>query len=1092
MARYLFSGTSRLDGRNGLVRRIAFFILILAVSHFLLSFSSSASAQDYQAAYSAVENLASQIRMDEGAVAQTLSEAMQANHGDLSKWQAIDEKMTALGQTIDRNLPDIGRNLAILRSIDPDRSTPSVGLGRTFEGNLDMARRKKQQLLDMAKEENAKLNKINQMIAKVDRDLLNAAKGLMGATLEGFMPDEISLAGEASIIVLGAYFGPPGIAAAGLAWAAAGTFNSMVNLYYNTKGAADQTKALGGMKQGLQARKAELEKNISTLMAGAREMEQIEQILDKHEKKMNEYKAKISAAVDGWNEQSKAAFEDRKKKLEEEARKRAAEPKPEIRVGLWVYGAGEITPIAPGEYAGEIDSMISQMESYTRGVEDGGDPDNFQIMVLDWYKGISDKYGRAKQDYDKKYEAYGRASETCYQQTWAAWQEAQRAWNALSASCRPWNDSCRAASAAIGARYDAAVKAAYAGLAPYGKALVDPYREMVKLSNIMYRVENAYYPFRDRVDNATRARTREFWNESTAWETKFSDANAKAWDAVSNVPYWIDQWKERAAKLDDQIKYALDWGSNIADVRSSLLATATQLKDLDKTVKESAKKYTEANSERLRVSNQAQGELTSLLNKWGRLIGYYWASNFYISSWYGGSTEFTPHAPDMERNIAYLTERMKNTFKVYEPENLKNAQKMDILGIAAIYENKAQELTFYTDWVDTYRHRLSTAAGALTRISHETTKQGFYANREAGLLSKELSAPPWGPIAQEVEKYVTKEDFAQIPWGRYQPWDGLNVWQKLYAAQQILLTKLGKEARYYIQARSSGWFQPVSPAIMKPLEDAWTNLRKVCERYDALAKPAREEIGNSPEEVLKAAQPVFETYNKMPGLSRNVVAEEHRRFSSAYNWLNTYLTSKLDALKPSLEPPTNSTAVQLDNLILNYSALFEKYKRDQEEAEKRMEEARRQAAEAEKRRQEEEQRRAEEEKKKAEADVAVVQNLYNQFKQAYESRNDALVVSFLSNDWRATDGSTIADLQANLRRTFRVFDEIRYNIQNLKIGSAGGGTFSASYDLTITSRIFKRNIKHEEKSSVVDEIILDASGKAKIARTVGGAFWSAQ
>lgn len=1080
--------------------------LVLALLlFFCITNPSLLGAQDYQQASNAIENLSSEIRMNEAAVGQVLMEAMQSKHGDMQKWNDLNDKMSALGQTIDRNLSEIDRNMALLVAQNPDFYLPSVALGRTFEGNLRMATDKKKQLLELARAENQKLDKLNQMLAKVDKGLGNAARELIGATMEGFYPDEISLAGEGTIVVLSAYFGPPGIAAAGLIWFASGSFNTVVNTYYSAKGAADQTRALTEMKQGLQARKKEVQKNLDTLMEGAEEMRQIEEILDKHEKKMNEYKAKVNAAMDGWNERSKGAFEAKKKKLEEEAQKLAAKPKPEIKPSSWAYGMDPIPPISAGEYGGEVDSMISQMRSYAQAVEDGGDPDNFQIMVTDWHNRLNDRYTAVKKDYDQKRKAYDQAAETFYKSYYAAGAEASRAYDALWASCRYWDDRCRQASEAIGNRYNAAIKAAYAAWRPYGQAMISPYREMIKLNQISYRVGEAYYPFRERVNNATQAHTRDFWNEYRLWETKMNEANAQTSEAVASVPYWIDQWKDRAGKLDEEIQHSLYWGGNIVDIRAGLLATAKDLKDLHKTVQEAAKKYGEANGKRMQVSNQAQSELTSILNRYGRLINYYWASNFSMN-WLGSPMEFTPHAPEQEKNIAYYGELIKKTFTIYEPENLKNAQKMDVLGIAAKYENKAQELTFYTEWVDTYRHRAATAAGALNRISIAMTGQGFYAARGGSVpevLAKEFSNPPWSAIAQDADKYVSKGDFASLPWGKSQSWENLGVWQKLYAGQTILLEKLNKDAKNYVQARSNGWFMAVPAQTMDPLIENWKKLREVCERFDALAKAEHDKLSGGQEKVMKDAQLVFETWGKMPKYSQDMVAEEYRRFYNAYNWLHSYIGSKYDATRTTLQPPTNSVAVNLDNLILGYAPAYEKWKQDQEEANRRAEEQRRQWEAAEKARLEQEKKKAEEEalraareaeeqKKQAEANLSLVKDFYTRFKEAYEARNDSKVVSMISDQWQAGDGSTLSDLQTTLRRTFKTFDEIRYNIQNLSVTPGENGHYRVAYDVTITSRIYKRNLKHEEKSSINEEVTIDGSGKAKISRTLGGRFWYVQ
>ena len=125
-------------------------------------------------------------------------------------------------------------------------------------------------------------------------------------------------------------------------------------------------------------------------------------------------------------------------------------------------------------------------------------------------------------------------------------------------------------------------------------------------------------------------------------------------------------------------------------------------------------------------------------------------------------------------------------------------------------------------------------------------------------------------------------------------------------------------------------------------------------------------------------------------------------------------------------------------------------------------------------------------------EIRQIRDFYDKFKKAYESRNDSQIIAMISNAWEAGDGSTLSDLQTTLRRTFRIFDEIRYNIQNLSIKAGQAGRYIVSYDVTITSRIYKRNLKHEEKSSINEEVVIDNSGKTKISKTLGGRFWYVQ
>lgn len=114
-----------------------------------------------------------------------------------------------------------------------------------------------------------------------------------------------------------------------------------------------------------------------------------------------------------------------------------------------------------------------------------------------------------------------------------------------------------------------------------------------------------------------------------------------------------------------------------------------------------------------------------------------------------------------------------------------------------------------------------------------------------------------------------------------------------------------------------------------------------------------------------------------------------------------------------------------------------------------------------------------------------VKDLYNRFKQAYGSKDVNGVIRCLSSQWESNDGASVGDLQRHLQKTFRMFDEIKFNIQNLQINKVVEGKYRVSYDADITSRIYKRNLKHEEKSSISEEVTIE-SGQAKISKTLGG------
>ncbi len=1062
-------------------------IPLLLVLFVLVVPRADVGAQDYEAyrkAKADLENAAAEIRMAQAAVAQTLSEAMAAKFGETQKWQAIEAKLAALGNAVERQVSAMSGNMATVLAYSPSDDPPSVRPNRIFEGHLAMAREKKKELSALANAERGKIQTLDAMLAKVDKALLNASGGLLGATLEGFLPNEEQLAGEFGVVVLGAYFGPVGIVAAGTAAAAAQAAMGAVQAYYNLKAAADQAKVLSEAKQGLLQNKRLREQNLQTLMGGVRELNQIEGLLEGFDKKLEEQAAKIDRMVDGWNQQSKSAFQRRQQQLQEEARRLAAQPKPLLNVGGWAHGMQPIPPLQPGDYAGEVDGMLSRLDSYARAVEEGGDPDVFGSMATEWSAQLYERYGKAKQVYDQKYEAYTQASEVCMQQTQAAWARYQAAMAALwnSYKDKRWDDAASAAARSIQSAYDAAYNAAWSALAPYGAALRDPYREMTRLSQIQWLVEGAFPAYAARCQNAIESQTREFYRRWSMWSTTLGDAGRKVSAALAGLPVSPDEYTKRVAGLDAEIQKALTEGADVAALREGLKGTAEQLRETGTAVTKAKGDYEAARNAALLTANKARADLTSLLNRYGRVIGYGWA-NWHIG-WSWGPPRFTPRAPDQERNIRVTSERMEAEFAFHEDPKVKEVFAADWSAMAAAFDAKAEELTFYTDWIERYRNRLGTAANRLQKISMELTGEGLYAKRDGApgqVFAKEMGQAPWAAMAQTLETLAPVAERANVPTLRFVPWEGMTLRQKILLAQAMILQKLNADAPYYGRSVAQGAFQPVREDVMKPLEERWTLLRKLSEEYDAAAKPLQNRLTGVPEQIDAEVGAVTAEWNKVPGPSKRALGRIHETFVGAARWLAGYAGLKAEGALPVLEA-SSDTVSQLDTLILGYAPALERYRRQQEEAEERRR--------AEERRQEEEKKRQEEEgKRKAAGELASVEELYRGFKSAYESRNDALVMSYLANGWQALDGTNISGLQANLRRTFRVFDEIRYNIQNLKIDRTGEGLYTARYDLTITSRIYKRNLKHEEKASIAEEIVVDGTGKARIVRTLEGRFW---
>jgi len=119
-----------------------------------------------------------------------------------------------------------------------------------------------------------------------------------------------------------------------------------------------------------------------------------------------------------------------------------------------------------------------------------------------------------------------------------------------------------------------------------------------------------------------------------------------------------------------------------------------------------------------------------------------------------------------------------------------------------------------------------------------------------------------------------------------------------------------------------------------------------------------------------------------------------------------------------------------------------------------------------------------------------IKDFYANFKQAYESKSESQVVNFISNEWESADGSTISDLESNLRRIFNIFDTLTYNISNLNIKPASDeNSYIVSYEVEIVGQNYERGLNHTEKSSVSEELTVDSRGRVRVNKTLSGRFW---
>lgn len=121
-------------------------------------------------------------------------------------------------------------------------------------------------------------------------------------------------------------------------------------------------------------------------------------------------------------------------------------------------------------------------------------------------------------------------------------------------------------------------------------------------------------------------------------------------------------------------------------------------------------------------------------------------------------------------------------------------------------------------------------------------------------------------------------------------------------------------------------------------------------------------------------------------------------------------------------------------------------------------------------------------------DLPIVRKLYDDLKNAYESRNASRVLSLIDTEWSSPDGDSVSDLSEHLNRIFKMFNEIKFDITDLNMVAEENGVYSVSYNLYMVSKIYSKNIKREEKSSVYEKVKVE-NGKARIIKTENGSYW---
>lgn len=119
---------------------------------------------------------------------------------------------------------------------------------------------------------------------------------------------------------------------------------------------------------------------------------------------------------------------------------------------------------------------------------------------------------------------------------------------------------------------------------------------------------------------------------------------------------------------------------------------------------------------------------------------------------------------------------------------------------------------------------------------------------------------------------------------------------------------------------------------------------------------------------------------------------------------------------------------------------------------------------------------------------AQIQTLYQNFINAYGSRDLHALLALLGPDWQGGDGADTRDVEEYLSNSFRVFDKIEYRISGFSAKPLGDGSAQVSYAVKISGENRRQRLTHEEESQIVELVGL-VDGQARILRTISGNQW---
>lgn len=790
-------------------------------------------------------------------------------------------------------------------------------------------------------------------------------------------------------------------------------------------------------------------------------------------------RSKFNQTQNGWRNASAEAGKQQTAEASQKLDEELAKPRPKVQSGTY-WPAPDTPPIESSEYQGEVQSILQELRSAAMAAIDGGSPLTYRDIRENHKKRMTERQNSAQTRFD----ATGKALQAASEISWATNNAAFQTYYACNKGCwQPDYAATKRCYDSCAANLNATLRAATLSVVPAATAHSLSGRERVRLDLISGAVgthSEALDQMIRAASNAARAQFDLLWAQH---QKQFEALGSELNSSLAGIP-----GSNTLAYYRNQPQWA-QWEINIwshnnpSAARENILNRAQQIRAAGKDAKRGLVDYKKVLPQFVQAAQQAQSELTDFQTRFGPLI--------HGGQLYGDQAQ-------IDDNIAWVQKSIQSRFTYTEPDYLSAADSFPYEATAREVESRLDELDDVIQRMDTFNYRLSNVNTALDKASRALTKLPLYSNRgvsddqlsvntAAKMVQTELTSGPWAAFNSALQTLITQDHGIRLAQSGYE-----SPVQQLMMFQSALIGHINNDNKLsdYVKAANQSRFAPADEDAYDKLVKIWQSLKPLYALHESAAAPQRVKLteaqGLFPDEAN-----LHKAYAAVPEAHRGPLQTRYFNYRNQSNWLRDYLTRMQSAVAPLSDPEKNQVMARLQSLIEGYPAAKSEWERQQAEAralyERQMEEYRqRQAAEA------ADQRARDEQARQAEkTGIATVQALYQDFASAYQARNLRGLLRYMTEDWKASDGSDLRDLEDILDNSFRVFDRVTFAVAGLSIQAGQEGRYNVSYSATITGHINQMNIKHQETAQVQDTVILTPMGP-KIESTRGGRIWLKQ